>query len=124
MKILFNMIISLGLATVGRSDATNEPTASSEVRSAELPQRVYTNLEDFFAKLRRNITPEKGGSEAQRLARFFKQNHIDIQKTGAMYLKFKPYKLLVKAPAADLDKIEALISKVQNEPPPPSRPSP
>ena len=111
MKTLF-IIMSFAFVSVGTSQTTNAPD-SSQTQAVPLIERSY-KAEGFIDKVRQLMTPKSGESDFQLLVRFFKQNKIEIQQPEAMFLEGKFHMLFIRATQADQDKIEALITKVQD----------
>jgi tetratricopeptide (TPR) repeat protein len=116
MKTLFTIIMSLGLVSVGICDTTNQPADSSQRPLAGLIQRTY-GIESFVSKLKILMPPENGESDYSLVLRYLKQNKIEIQKPGAIFLSDKRHQLYVMAPKADQEKIEALIGKLAPDSP-------
>jgi tetratricopeptide (TPR) repeat protein len=116
MKTLFTIIMSLGLVSAGICDTTNQPVDSSQSSLAGLVTRTY-DIGLLVSSLKIQMPPQTGESDYLLVLRYFKQNKIEIQKPGVVFLNDKRHQLYVRAPKSDQDKIEALIVKLQPDSP-------
>ena len=116
MKTLFTIIMSLGLVSVGICDSTNQSVDSLQSPLAGLIQRTYA-AEPFVSSLKTQLPPKDGESDYSLVLRYLKQNNIEIQKPGAIFLNEERHQLFVMASKDDQEKIEALISKLAPDSP-------
>ena len=116
MKTLFAIIMSLGLVSVGICDTTNQSADSSQSPLHGLIQHKYA-VEVFVTNLKKLTPPKSGESDYSLVLRYLKQNKIEIQKPGAIFLNDRLHQLYVMAPKADQEKIEALIGKLAPDSP-------
>src|SRR5665647_1762118 len=112
MKTLFTIIMSLGLVSVGMSDSTNAPADSSQSQLAGLVQKTY-HTGTFVDKLKAQMPPQTGEPDYSLVLRYLKQNGIEIQRPGAIFISDRKQQMYVMASKSDQAKIEALIVKLQ-----------
>jgi len=99
---------------------TNTPSFDSDTNEqywiSPAPIRVYhVSGEKFIPHLKQLVTPKTGESDQDLLLRYFKEQHIKMQKPAMVYLILDADILVVHAPGADQAKIESLLSKTFND---------
>jgi type II secretory pathway component HofQ len=114
MKTLFTVLsasVVLGLTAVA------EPTNNQSQGPLQLARRIFKIAPDaFFISVKHRIAPKHGENDEQILVRFFKEQRIDLESHKAVVvLDEKRGMLIIRAPAEDLDRVEALIAKIEGE---------
>jgi hypothetical protein len=107
MKALLTFIIGFGIAVISLGGDTNGPYELSP-----LPTKIYhISGEKFMPRLKQFVTPETKESDQDLLLRYFKDQHIEMQKPAFLDLILKADCLVVHSTAADQEKISHLLSK-------------
>jgi hypothetical protein len=110
MKILLLLSISFTLALACVAGSTNATVQTTE----PLLTRSFDKFDigTFVHNLRQLAPPKQGESNQALLLRYFKENNVEVEKPGAVFLDEKGKRLLVRAAKAQLDRIQALFERI------------
>jgi hypothetical protein len=115
MKPLFAAIIASLLFSL---TAICEPASSSNQVASQWSTRFYKITPEFlFGATKYRIMPKEGESTEQAIFRLFGQQHIDLQKDGAVvFVRDKGSEIFMRiyATVEDQDKIGSLLDDIQS----------
>lgn len=110
MKTSLTFLLGLSLALSGIASPTNETIKASQQNLHTRQFKVSTD--SLVRNVTRLLPPKAGESNHDLLVRFFKENHVNIQKPATLSLDEKKGLLLVRTSLGDLDKIEELVAQI------------
>ena len=108
MKPLFTFILGFGLVLTGLAGTTNEMAPAGDL----ITRRYNVNTQTFVSHLKHLAPARPSESDQDLLLRFFKQEHVEMEKPAAVLLDEKTGKLIIRAKRSDQDKVEALVARI------------
>ena len=112
MKALLTIIVGFGLVLTSLGDPAEETTPAPQLYT-----RTYNlNPETFVRNLKQLAPPKSEESNQALLARFLKENNVEMgkQRHTSVFWDENKGKLRVRATKVEMDKIEILIHQIVN----------
>lgn len=105
--VLLLCVLAMILA-VANHRAHSPPASAGDL----ITRRYNVNTQTFVSHLKHLAPTRPSESDRDLLLRFFKQEHVEMEKPAAVLLDEKTGKLIIRAKRSDQDKVEALVARI------------